>query len=189
MAKAEYRSSLRSKKLITDALVELLDEKALDKITVTDIVKKADINRGTFYAHYANVSDVINSIFLSAYQVIKISFQDVSTLTSDDAKHMLKQLQSVMEQDLDFYRKIYSSDMYIQISELIDQVLLTFILEQEEKVSNVSHEDFLFYTSFYCGGIIKLYRDWFVGSLPITFDNLTNRATILLEELQAHVQQ
>ena len=42
MAKAEYRSSLRSKKLITDALVELLDEKTLDKITVTDIVKKAE---------------------------------------------------------------------------------------------------------------------------------------------------
>ena len=51
MAKAEYRSALRSKKLITDALVELLDEKTLDKITVTDIVKKTDINRGTSYDH------------------------------------------------------------------------------------------------------------------------------------------
>lgn len=189
MAKAEYRSSIRSKKLITDALVALLDEKPLDKITVTDIVKKADINRGTFYAHYANVGDVVNSIFQSAFEVIKTSFQDISTLTSDDAERMLKQLQFVMEQDLDFYRKIYTSDMYIQISELIDQVLMSFILDLEEKVSTVPHIDFLFYTRFYCGGIIKLYRDWFVGDLPISFDELTNRATILLKDLQTHVQQ
>lgn len=189
MAKAEYRSSIRSKKLITDALVELLDEKPLDKITVTDIVKKADINRGTFYAHYASVSDVVNNIFQGAFEIIKNSIPNTSTPSSSDTKQMLTQLQTVMEQDLDFYQKIYSSDMYIQISELIDEVLLSFILEHEKNISNVPHEDFLFYTNFYCGGIIRLYREWFVGNVPISFDELTNRASILLEELQAHVMQ
>jgi restriction endonuclease len=48
MAKAEYRSSLRSKKLISKALANLLTEKPLDQITVTDVVSRADINRGTF---------------------------------------------------------------------------------------------------------------------------------------------
>ena len=51
MAKAEYRSAIRSRKLINEALADLLTEKPLDKITVTDVVSRADINRGTFYAH------------------------------------------------------------------------------------------------------------------------------------------
>ena len=46
--KAEYRSSIRSKTMIKEALLELMIEKPFDKITITDIVKKADINRGTF---------------------------------------------------------------------------------------------------------------------------------------------
>lgn len=56
MAKAEYKSAIRSRRMIQRALVELLQEKELDKITVTDIVTRADINRGTFYAHYADLS-------------------------------------------------------------------------------------------------------------------------------------
>ena len=47
--KAEYRNSIRSKTLIRNALLSLMQEKEFEKITVTDIVSKADINRGTFY--------------------------------------------------------------------------------------------------------------------------------------------
>ena len=61
-AKAEYRSAVRSRKLIKQAYVELIQKKDVDKITVMDIVTKADINRGTFYAHYKCVMDVSEQI-------------------------------------------------------------------------------------------------------------------------------
>ncbi|HNB53818.1 MAG TPA: TetR/AcrR family transcriptional regulator, partial [Anaerolineales bacterium] len=60
--KAEYRSSIRSKRLIRQAFVELLKEKDLEKITVTNIITRANINRGTFYAHYQDVRAVIEQI-------------------------------------------------------------------------------------------------------------------------------
>jgi len=56
MAKAEYRSAVRSRRLIHTALADLLLEKPLDKITVTDVVNRAEINRGTFYLHYRSGS-------------------------------------------------------------------------------------------------------------------------------------
>ena len=184
MAKAEYRSSLRSKKMITDALVELLDEKTLDKITVTDIVKRANINRGTFYAHYESVTDVVTSIFENAYEIIKGSIHVFHDNTDFDMGIMLKELQSVMEKDFDFYKKIFSSDINMKIYEEISNVLISYVYDHETEISKVSHEDFVFYTSFYSGGIIKLYRDWFIGELPMTFDELTKRATILLNDLR-----
>lgn len=184
MAKAEYKSSLRSKKLITDALVALLDEKTLDKITVTDIVKKADINRGTFYAHYDSVADVVTSIFENAYEIIKSSIMIFHDDSKFDMAIMLKELQIVMERDFDFYKKIFSSDINMKIYEEISNVLISYVYDHESEISNVTHEDFVFYTSFYSGGIIKLYRDWFVGALPLTFDELTKRATVLLNDLR-----
>ena len=60
--KAEYRSAKRSRMLIRQAYTELLKEKDLNKITVTDIVNRADINRGTFYAHYPDVRGVTEEI-------------------------------------------------------------------------------------------------------------------------------
>ena len=60
--KKEYRSAIRSRRLIRAALLELLQEKKFEKITVTDIVKRAEINRSTFYAHYPDVMGLLEEL-------------------------------------------------------------------------------------------------------------------------------
>lgn len=61
--KAVYKNVVRSKKLIRQAVLELLrDKKDINLITITDIVNKANINRGTFYNHYDNIRDVLNEV-------------------------------------------------------------------------------------------------------------------------------
>ena len=46
------RRSLKTQKLIKEALAELLTEKELRQITVQEVSDKADIHRVTFYKHY-----------------------------------------------------------------------------------------------------------------------------------------
>ena len=58
----EYRSSIRSRRMIREAFLELLEEKEFGKITVTDITNRADLNRSTFYAHYPDVQGVVEEI-------------------------------------------------------------------------------------------------------------------------------
>lgn len=60
--KAEYRSAIRTRRMIWDAYTQLLKEKGLSRIPVTDIVTRADLNRATFYAHYPDVRDVTEKI-------------------------------------------------------------------------------------------------------------------------------
>lgn len=47
---------------IYDAFFLLLKEKAIDKITVSDIIKRAGIVRSTFYNHYENIPALITAI-------------------------------------------------------------------------------------------------------------------------------
>ena len=49
------RGTLKTRKAICAAFAELLYEKELHKITVQEISDKADVNRVTFYKHYAGV--------------------------------------------------------------------------------------------------------------------------------------
>ena len=51
-----------TRSLIHEALLELLETKPLEKITVTDICAAADVNRSTFYAHYTDVSQLLLEI-------------------------------------------------------------------------------------------------------------------------------
>lgn len=56
------RRTIYTKKVVKESLIELLEDKEIHKITVTDICKKADINRGTFYTHYKDAYDLLQSI-------------------------------------------------------------------------------------------------------------------------------
>lgn len=47
---------------IYDAFFLLLKEKELDKITVSDVIKRAGIVRSTFYNHYDNIPALITAI-------------------------------------------------------------------------------------------------------------------------------
>jgi len=47
-------------KKMDKALISLLEEKAFEYITVSEICKRAEVNRSTFYLHYENTVDLLN---------------------------------------------------------------------------------------------------------------------------------
>lgn len=51
----------RTRKLLQEALLELLSEKSFDAITVQDIAQRSTINRATFYSHFVDKYDLFAS--------------------------------------------------------------------------------------------------------------------------------
>jgi Transcriptional regulator len=63
MAKAlNDRRAIRTKKMIRNALSELIEEKGFSNISITDLTARADINRGTFYLHYNDKYDLLEQV-------------------------------------------------------------------------------------------------------------------------------
>lgn len=56
------RRTRYTRNVIKQSLLELLQEKSFEKITVTEICKTSDINRGTFYLHYYDTLDVLDDL-------------------------------------------------------------------------------------------------------------------------------
>ena len=67
--KADRRSQ-RTYSLVNSAFTELLSEKSYDEILVQDILDRADIGRTTFYAHYFDKEDVLNSIVAEQLEML-----------------------------------------------------------------------------------------------------------------------
>ncbi len=59
MTQKEDRRVTRTKKLLRNALVELILEKGYGAITVQDILDRADVGRSTFYAHFNSKDDLL----------------------------------------------------------------------------------------------------------------------------------
>ena len=61
-AKKEDRRVRRTKKLMTQALTQLLQQKQVNEITVKELTDLADMNRGTFYLYYKDIFDMLEKI-------------------------------------------------------------------------------------------------------------------------------
>ncbi|MBI2861104.1 MAG: TetR/AcrR family transcriptional regulator [Chloroflexi bacterium] len=57
------RQVKRTRKLLQDALMELILEEGFDSVRVQDILDKADVGRSTFYVHFQNKTELLHSCF------------------------------------------------------------------------------------------------------------------------------
>lgn len=55
------RRKRKTRKAIFDACITLVQEKEFQNVTINEIVEHADINRGTFYLHFVDKYDMMNS--------------------------------------------------------------------------------------------------------------------------------
>ncbi len=58
----QNRKTQYTQMVLLDALMELMEQKKISQITVKELCIKADINRTTFYAHYADPYDLLHKI-------------------------------------------------------------------------------------------------------------------------------
>lgn len=56
------RKTRYTRMVLQDSLIELMKEKPITKITIKELCEKADVNRTTFYAHYADQYDLLRKI-------------------------------------------------------------------------------------------------------------------------------
>ncbi len=68
---ASDRRTKYTRNVIRDALMELLNIKPYSKISVTEICRLAEINRGTFYIHYYDVDDVLDDILNQSFSDVR----------------------------------------------------------------------------------------------------------------------
>lgn len=74
------RRAIRTRKMIRQALSELIEEKGYNNISITDITAKADINRGTFYLHYVDKYDLLEKIEDEVIQELQDSIDKVNNI-------------------------------------------------------------------------------------------------------------
>lgn len=66
---------IRSKKMIKEAFINLVEEKGYENITIKDISDKAMINRKTFYSHYESVNALFLDILKEHVDVLVENFR------------------------------------------------------------------------------------------------------------------
>ena len=88
-----------TKMRIRSAYYELLQEMDADKVTVTAICKRAEINRATFYKHYLDVEDLKDKLQEEAIKSLSKGMDDDNASTTE----LLTGILSFLRQDAEFH--------------------------------------------------------------------------------------
>ena len=170
----EYRSALRSRRFIRQAFLELLQEKKLEKITVTDIVNRADVNRSTFYAHFSDVRGLIEEMQREFVE------QSLSLLQDSDFLELLQTPIPFLKKWIDIAnqnRELYAIIGKTAIANNHIEQLKLLLAEKAMSLPQIPEEirkqkNFEIRVNFFVGGIINVYQQYLVGNLDATTDEI-----------------
>ena len=182
--KAEYRSAARSRRLIRDAYVNLMQEKPIDKISISDIVREADLNRGTFYAHYSNPMDVLMEIANEILGDVEGFFADFSfTDFLQNPMPLLLRVEKMLADNLDFYRRINLNTASIGFTDQIKKILVEYISSNKSVPENLrENPHFTVALELFAGGLISVYLGFVLGTIRASAREITETISILISQ-------
>ena len=177
----------RTKMLLQNALVELMLEKAVGKISVKELTQKADVNRSTFYLHYLDIYDMLEQMENEFVETIQGFFHDFFTpLPTSMPLTLFVNISEWLEQDKEYYVKLLrgSASGYI-FEELESRIrdefltLLYLIFLDEESL------DLRTRVNFTVSGTVGVLRMWVMegGNISLvelseTIDDILNNGMI-----------
>lgn len=183
MPKAEYRSSIRSKNLIKKSLAKMMHEKGIGKITVSDIIREADISRGTFYAHYADINAVMEQIINEELEKITSLIDDCGLSPSlSDIDRIINMACEYMNNDIDYYRMLTQSNLLNNfVARLIDIYYDKLFDSIHEKYPHYSRNEIDIYLLYITSGVKTVLLSWLSGEITGTPAEISSKLSSLID--------
>ena len=182
--KKEYRSAVRSRRLIRQAFIELLREKNFEKITVTDIVTRADINRSTFYAHYPDTVGVVEEIQNEVFDKCRELISNVKFYNFFEApKPILDGIIELIEENREIYMLLEKSGIANQQMEKVKAIYIqmaTETLDFPEEYSKLPQYEISM--RFFIGGVVDVYTQWLKGGLKVSLNEITETLEVMIKQ-------
>ncbi|MBM6842010.1 TetR/AcrR family transcriptional regulator C-terminal domain-containing protein [[Clostridium] spiroforme] len=176
-----------TKYIFAQSIKELMEKQSLDKITVTDIVKRSGMTRQTFYRNFQDKYDLVNWYF---EKLADKSFRQIGN-SSTLREGLIKKF-SFLLNDQVFFMQAFRSKDYNNVENYDYQCILDFYSSIiEKKIGKIPHE-IMFLLKMYCHGSITMTVEWAVGGMKESpeemADLLIAALPVKLEELLSSLQ-
>ena len=193
--KKENKATLKSKRKIREAYLELLAEnqKKNKDIRIVEIANRADINRGTFYAYYSSIEElekdayesITNQLLEEIYNtplndIVNSPIKYINLITSIISNNLslFKKLEKTRYADA-FVRRIISR--FVHIANEDDS-----LKEVREKIADTQLFNFLIITVL--NGLIGSFRECIHGSLKIPMERYSEYVAEATRRLMGYIK-
>ena len=159
--KKEDRRVRRTKKMLTQALTELLQEKQINEITVKELTDLADMNRGTFYLYYKDIYDMLEKIEDGIFEALdRISLLHEHDNVVTQTKPILLDLFRFIGENQEMCRVLLSPHGDMNFLHRLNQVVREKCLQMWPNEEDKKDATFEYHYSFVVYGCVGVFRAW-----------------------------
>ena len=177
---------VKTRMLIREALLELMSERVLSKITISELCARAEINRKTFYRHYRTVGDVIaeieNDILAEFAAVFKSHGSSIF-----DVGAALREIGGMVELRRGYFSRLLKHNPDLFSKGKIKAALCRMFSVSLRNSGTIKDESAIPTASeFAVSGVLSLYAAWFDGGCEGSLEYMTEIAVkMILQGLTA----
>ena len=124
MAEKTDRRIRKTRAQLRKGLAELMQEKSVSEITVKELVERVDINRSTFYLHYTDIYNMLDSIEKELFEELETTFQAHAAGTlEEEAFPFIEDVFSILEDNRDIVSALLGAHGDIGFLTKIESIL------------------------------------------------------------------
>lgn len=145
--------------VIKESLLKLLAAKPVQKITVKEICELAEINRATFYTHYADPFDLLehieNELFEDVFAGVPV------TPASIDTDQVTREIFRLIEKNAALCKVLFSENgdrMFLR--RILDGLRDKMIADWQRQHPQASRQQLIYLYAFVIGGAVSVIEEW-----------------------------
>ena len=160
--------------VIRESLISLLEKKPLSRITIKELCENAEINRATFYTHYADQYDLMTQIENELIDGIR-RYLDKCTyqLPGNDLRKALGKILEYVKENA----KICSILLNDTSSRDFENKIMALVQEQfvadHKNHKDFDKEDLEYFYAFTAIGSVGIIHQWLNGGIQKSVEELT----------------
>ena len=168
-----------TKELIRNEFIELLNKKTIHNLTVTELARKCDIERKTFYYHYENLTELIKEIFQEELSMVVEEFNE--TLSWEDsfilaAKFILDNKRAIKH----LYQSDYREDVEKYVFSIAGEIMYEYV-ERASENTDAKDVDKKLIAYFYQCALSSALIQWVATDMKTDPTIMTNRIGKLMD--------
>ena len=133
------KRNTQTKEKIKKSFIQLINEKGFESMTVSDIAKQSQINRGTFYLHYVDKYDLMEKLEMEAiYDLKQILLLDTIPKNLEDPIQLIP-YESILhaliyiKNDFEFIQALASEGGDPHFMQMVKDILNELVLSKLDK--------------------------------------------------------
>ncbi len=183
--KSSDRRTLKTKKAIFQAFSELLKEKEkeLRKITVQEIVDKADISRVTFYKYYLDVYDLYDKIESELLTNIGLITLQLADKTFNE---FFKELINYVYNNRVTFEMVFSPNVTNKLRDKVSCIIEGILkkIYSEKLGISIDNEDLAYLCCYRSSGFLAVIQRWVQNGFSQSCENMVKRVSVFDDNIE-----